>query len=139
MTTIALVTDHTLTIVSRSQGRVWATSAWPAQMSTTISPSTVAAKDAPISSPRSKLEANASRTPANLGSYVPCTVISPVNPAPFILRNHRAFQILPHSISWPIEGQLRRSLTHQQDAHMIGALPNKPELTRPERETCLNC
>ena len=71
---IAFVVENTLTIVSRSHGRVRAASAWPPQRSTTGSPSTVAANDAPTSRPAAKFAANASRTAAKRGAHSPCTI-----------------------------------------------------------------
>src|SRR5262245_5384311 len=60
-------------MVSRSHGRVRATSAWPPQRSTTVSPSTTTATAAPISSPSRRWAAKASRTGAKRGWQCPRT------------------------------------------------------------------
>src|SRR5262245_15605610 len=91
---IAFVVEKTLTMVSRSHGRVRAASAWPPQRSTTIRPSRVAANDAPTSRPASKLAANASRTAVKRGSHSPWIMASlaedldddPLLPPPVELR-----------------------------------------------------
>ncbi len=72
---IVFVVDQTLTMVSRSQGFVFASSAWPPQMSTTTSPSSTTATDAPTSSPWSKLPANVCLTLSKRGSHVPWTSV----------------------------------------------------------------
>ena len=68
---MVLVVDHTLVMVSRSQGRVRASSAQPPQMSTTGSPSTVTATEAPKSVPLARLAASRSRTAAKRSSQRP--------------------------------------------------------------------
>src|SRR5206468_733959 len=70
---IAFVVEKTLTIVSAVHRRVRPASAQPPQRSTTGSPSTVAANDAPISRPASKLRAKASRTSRKRAAHSPST------------------------------------------------------------------
>ena len=68
---MVLVVDHTLVMVSRSQGFVFSASAQPPQMSTTGSPWTYTATDAPMSSPESSWPASVVRTASKRGSQVP--------------------------------------------------------------------
>src|SRR2546427_12400406 len=70
---IAFVVEKTLTIVSAVHGRVRRASAQPPQRSTTSPPSTVAAEEAPISRPASKLAANALRTSRKRAAHSPAT------------------------------------------------------------------
>ena len=58
---MVLVVDQTLTMVSRSQGELPATSDVPPHRSTTVSPSTTTAQEAPRS-PSVKFFSNAVRT-----------------------------------------------------------------------------
>jgi hypothetical protein len=51
---MVFVVENVLMIVSRSQGRVLASSKYPPQMSTTGSPSIKTAADAPMSAPLSR-------------------------------------------------------------------------------------
>src|SRR4051812_47617916 len=60
-------------MVSFSHGRVFASSAKPPQRSTTVSPSTVAQKLAPMSAPLVRLASKAERTGANLSRVKPAT------------------------------------------------------------------
>src|SRR5262245_53358810 len=113
---IAFVVEKTLTMVSRSHGRVRAASAWPPQRSTTIRPSTVAANDAPTSRPSSKLAANASRTAAKRGSHSPWIMASlaekldddPLLPPPVELR-------IEHLLPWT---EVERPLGDRED-HLV--------------------
>src|SRR5262245_3841371 len=113
---IAFVVEKTLTMVSRSHGRVRAASAWPPQRSTTIRPSTVAANDAPTSRPASKLAANASRTAAKRESHSPWIMASlaedldddPLLPPPVELR-------IEHLLPWT---EVERPLGDRED-HLV--------------------
>lgn len=67
---IVLVVDHTGVSVSRSHGVVRSASVYPPQRSTTGSPSTYTATEAPTSLSSSEA-ANASRTAANRSVHVP--------------------------------------------------------------------
>src|SRR6185437_414754 len=66
-----LVVDQTFTIVSRSQGRVRASSAKPPQTSATVCPSTSTASDRPHSAPEARLSSRMSRRGSNRASSCP--------------------------------------------------------------------
>ena len=59
------------------QGALAASSRWPPQRSTTISPPTVTANDTPISAPDSILAANMFLTSENFGSQIPAISLIP--------------------------------------------------------------
>ena len=69
-----LVLDQTLVMVSASHGVVLASSAQPPHRSTTSSPSSMTATEAPQSAPEARLAANWSAMAWKRGSQVPCTV-----------------------------------------------------------------
>src|SRR4051794_18049118 len=68
---IVFVVDQTFVIVSDAHGVVFSASVQPPHMSTTISPSSVTATDAPRSSPESMFAESSSRILLNRGSQVP--------------------------------------------------------------------
>ena len=68
-----LVDDQTLTMVSAVHGFVFAASAWPPQMSTTVSPPMSMAIAAPVSSPSAIARPSASATLAKRASQCPWT------------------------------------------------------------------
>jgi hypothetical protein len=68
---MVLVIDQTLVMVSFSHGAVPASSTVPPQMSTTGSPLSRTATEAPTSVPASRLADNVVATPSNLGSQLP--------------------------------------------------------------------
>ena len=70
---MVFVVDHTLVMVSRSHGAVPASSTVPPQMSTTRSPSSTMATDAPTSVPASRLADSVVATASKRGSQVPCS------------------------------------------------------------------
>ena len=65
---MVLVVDQTFVMVSRSQGRVFSSSAQPPQMSTTGSPCRKTATEAPRSAPVSSWSASVARTGSKRGS-----------------------------------------------------------------------
>ena len=70
---IVLVVDQTLVMVSACQGSAPSGSRLPPQRSTTSSPSSATATDAPTSSPLSRFAVKAARTGSNRGSQRPPT------------------------------------------------------------------
>src|SRR5437660_9694565 len=70
---MGLVVDHTLVMVSASHGSAPAASRLPPQRSTTVSPSSTTATEAPTSRPSSKWAVKASRTAAKRASQLPST------------------------------------------------------------------
>src|SRR5213593_227282 len=79
---MAFEVENTLTIVSRSHGRVRAASACPPQRSTTRLPPTMAANEAPTSRPAAKFAANASRTAPKRDRHSPWIVAAIAMPGP---------------------------------------------------------